>query len=156
MRSDETFLEKYIIPEKILDMIKRHIFNNKLYIKSNKINVRQNVLFIYDNSLSLLIIGNLNEKLLFIPKFKLKYSKLNYLESGKEFFKSNSFEEYLKSKECKTGDKENEIFIYNNSEKIANLTILNNEFEENNEIFDIIQKNVKKCIYKWRFLDRKI
>ena len=97
IQSDETFLEKYIIPipEKILDMIK---FNNKLNINSNKINVRKNDLFIYDNSLSLLIIGNLNEKLLFIPKFKLKYSKLNCLYSDKEFFKSNSFEEYLKSR----------------------------------------------------------
>ena len=110
IKSDETFLEKYIIPEKILDMIKKDIFNNKLYIKPYKINVWQNDLFIYDNSLSLLIIGNLNEKLLFIPKFKLKYSKWNYLESGREFFKFNSFEEYVKLKECKTGDKENEIF----------------------------------------------
>ena len=121
IKSDETFSLKYIIPEKILDMIKKDIFNNKLYIKPYKINVRKNDLFINDNSLSLLIIGNLNEKLLFIPKFKLKYNKLNYLHSDKEFFKSNSFEEYLKSKECKTGDKENEIFIYNN-----NLILLKN------------------------------
>ena len=62
----------YIISEKIFEMIKKNVFNDKLSYKPNKIFSKKNNIFLVDNCK--LIIGNLNEELIFIPKYILNYN----------------------------------------------------------------------------------
>ena len=66
--------KNYIISQKIFEMIKKNVFNDKLSYKPNKIFSKKNNIFLVDNCK--LIIGNLNEELIFIPKYILNYNNL--------------------------------------------------------------------------------
>ena len=67
-----------IIPEKILKMIQKNIFNDKqLLIKNKKMFANKNDIFIQEDRM--LTIGNLNKEFVFIPKYMLNYQKVSNL-----------------------------------------------------------------------------
>ena len=114
----------YIVSSKIMDIIK-NIFNNKeIKIYRKNIFVENNLIFIsYKNKI---IIGKLNEKLLFITSYIFSYISKEVFELEKEYLFSYSFKQYINDLKCKLNNSEKQILIKKNK-KIGELIVLNNE-----------------------------
>ena len=138
--------KNYIISEKIIEMIKKNVFQNKnLPYQLSKIFSLKGNIFLVDNSK--LIIGNLNDEFLFIPKYILNYKYYIILENEKSYFNSCSIGEYIELSDCKEDIKEKQIMKNENSEEIGELIILNDESkleDKNNNKNQESNKNIKK------------
>jgi hypothetical protein len=131
----------YIIDSKIFDIILKifqkeetdSIKKKKIYAKNN------NVYIMY---LKKIIIGILNNELIFIPKYILSYDSTEIFESEKKILQSETIENYIKSLNC---DIDNfnlqELKQYN--KKLGQLMIRKDKYLENS-------KNLKRSISKFR------
>ena len=126
----------YLISEKIIEMIKKNVFQNKfLSIQLNKIYAINNNIFLFDNKK--LIIGNLFDEFLFKPKYILNYENSKTLESEKNLFISTSLEKYIEFRRCKINIiYEKQIMKNENCKDIGELIVLTNKslFDDKNKI----------------------
>ena len=121
----------FIFPLNLIEMIKKYIFKTKtILIKPKKIFSNDENIFLIDGYT--IIVGNLNDKLIFIPKYIFFYVNKKLLESEKSFFNSYSFIKYIKLRKCIENIYENQILKNENNEKIGELIILNDEIQSDN------------------------
>jgi hypothetical protein len=105
-------------------MLKRYVFKNKtILIKPKKIFAINKYIILIDGYT--ISIGNLNNKLIFIPKYIFFYKNKKILESEKLLFDSYSFAKYIKLRKCKENIYENQILRNEEDEQIGELIILN-------------------------------
>ena len=111
----EKFSNCYIIPSKIIELIKNNEFPNA-NIEHNLKNIyfKKNNIFLSSNKN--IIIGNLNEKL-FIPKYILSYYNQGIFESEINHLLNDSvlLENYLKSRSCNINNGKKQDLVFNNS-----------------------------------------
>ena len=86
----------YIVNSEIMNLIKSIFSYNKIYIKKKNIFIKNNNIYLLYNKN--IIIGDINEKLIFNPKYILAYKDSNFLNSAKPKIFSYKIEDYLNSK----------------------------------------------------------
>ena len=126
-KNNIVFYDKcFIFPINIIEMLKRYVFKNKtILIKPKKIFAINKYIILIDGYT--ISVGNLNNKLIFIPKYIFFYKNKKILESEKFLFDSYSFAKYIKLRKCKENIYENQILRNEEDEQIGELIILNEE-----------------------------
>ena len=141
-------------------------FNKKLSIKPKNIIIKNGIIYLFEGNY--ITIGNINEQLLFIPKYICFYSDLGTLEEEKKLLISNKIKEYIISRKCNINNHNNQTLIKGNNKIIGKLLILhndiqleeqnniniikynnsfiNNDFERENELLEIYNKKKEKEI----------
>ena len=119
----------YIINSQIMNIIKSIFNDNEINIKSKRIfYANNNIYLVYDKKV---IIGKLNEQLLFNPKYIIVYDSNEIFESEKKYLLAYTIKKYLYSLKCDLSN--------------SNLQILK---VKNNIICKCIVLNVTKSINK--------
>ena len=112
------------------------MFNNRRIIMNpKKIFSKNTNIFIIDKN-NKIIVGNLDNQLLFIPKYIFSYIYEFKLKSERNNFNNMSIEEYIESRNCKIDYYDIQTLVVNRS-KIGELKILNynsKKEDKNNEL----------------------
>jgi len=148
---EEKFKVKYykisfLIPSKIMNLIKNLFTNKEQLFQSSEIFSKNDDIYIIESNN--IYVGNLNDELLFIPKYIFSYNSIDLIGEEKEKLNSSFIEEYMKKNKCKKLFSESEQQLKNqNNETIGKLIILSNES---------IEHKTKKfhntnCIYQTKY-----
>ena len=125
----EFYTNCYIINSVIMNLIKSMFYYYKIDIKKKNIFIKNNTIYLlYEKNIA---IGDINEKLMFIPKYILAYKDTNLLNSAKPNIFSYKIDDYLKSKLKKNSN------YMNNSDEYGTFINLSN-----------IENNIALKIYK--------
>ena len=146
---EEKFKVKYykisfLIPSKIMNLIKNLFTNKEQLFKSTEIFSQNDDMYIIESNN--IYVGNLNDELLFIPKYIFSYNSIDLIGEEKEKLKSNSLEDYIEINKLNhlLSDREQQLKNQNN-EIIGKLIILNNEsIKDKTKIFDNIKYKDQK------------
>ena len=139
------FSNAFILPSKIYYIIKNLFAENRE--ESNikiKIIYKEGDLLIYFNNT--IEIGNLNEQLLFIPKYIFIFKNKNRLEIELGNIMNNSIDDYLKYRKCNVKSKEPHNLFNSSMENIGVFFLLINE-GKNQNINQIIYTKVNPLNY---------
>ena len=137
----EKFSNCYIIPSKIIELIKNNEFPNA-NIENNLKNIYYQNNNIFFTSNKNIIIGNLNEKL-FIPKYILSYYNQGIFESEKNYLLNDSvfLENYLKSRNCDINNGKKQDLVFNNF-SIGYIIFLNKNEKTFENYFSSYNENI--------------
>ena len=144
------FYNCYIINSEIMTMIKSIFFDKtKNIFKKRKIIFENEKLYlIYSTKIT---IGNLNEKLLFIPSYIFTYNSPEILESEKETLLSLHIKRYINSLFCELNNYGIQELKNEENMELGQLLILSNNNNPSSKKYKLISsksatKNFKNCI----------
>ena len=100
--------------------------------------IKNNNYFLIDNYNKDILIGNINNKLIFIPKYNLYYKTPEILNQEKEILLEKSIEEYIN---IRNYNENNMPLIKENKEMIGELTIVKDRKQTNNNNKVVINTN---------------
>ena len=144
----------YIIDSKILDIIL------KIYQKEEIESIKKKKIFIKNNNIYIMylkkiIIGILNNELIFIPKYILSYDTPDIFESEKKIILSETIEKYIKSVNCDIDNYNlQELKQYNN--KLGQLIIRKDKYLENPKKLKRSMSKNKKTEKSSSLIKRKV
>ena len=147
--------EGIIFPSKIMQLILQiheclpnNIFPKELYFMSN------NIIYIIKSNKNI-IIGNLNEKNIFIPKYVFIFKSIENLENEKNKIWTNSFSIKKYKQKSKPIDNNINFRIFKNeeNEEIYKLVILLNKDKKRAKTPNIEETNNKKRPFSKNYLD---
>ena len=143
----------YIIDSKIFDIILKIFQKEEIdSIKKKKIYAKNNNIYIM--YLKKIIIGILNNELIFIPKYIFSYDSLEIFESEKKIIQSETIENYIKSLNCDI-DNFNLQDLKQYNRKLGQLIIRKDKYLENfKKLKRSISKN-RKNEYSTSLIKRK-
>ena len=140
------FSNCYIINSEIMNIIKAIYEDNLTKIKKRKIKYENKTIYlIYSTKIT---IGNLNEDLLFIPKYIFEYNSPEIFESEKEGICYFPIKRYIKSFNCDLNNYEIQSLINEENIECGQLLILLNQKDIKKESFQITPKNLKLNLKK--------
>ena len=118
---EEKFKVKYykisfLIPSKIMNLIKNLFTNKEQLFKSTEIFSQNDDMYIIESNN--IYVGNLNDELLFIPKYIFSYNSIDLMGEEKTKLNSCSIEEYMKKNKCKKLFSESEQQLKNQNNEI--------------------------------------
>ena len=113
-----------VVNSQIMNKIKNIVAYQDIKIYRKNIFVQNNLIYIYYKNK--VIIGKLNEKLLFITSYIFSYISKEVFESEKEYLFSCSVEKYINYFNCELNNLEIQILM-NKKGKIGELIVLKNE-----------------------------
>ena len=114
----------YIINSKIMNIIKKYLFGDKEFnIKEKKIFYNFNYIFLsnINNKSMNIIVGYLNDELIFCNKYFLSYNSFELFLNEKEFILQNNFIDYIKSRKCQENNFNIQKIIIVKNNKIENI-----------------------------------
>ena len=115
------FSNCFIINSEIMYLIS-NIFNEEMDIKVKKISYKyDNIYIMY---LKKILVGNLNENLLFIPKYIISYNSSQIFDSQKQYIFSCPIDEYINSLNCNIYSSKLQILKDENDIELGKLIIL--------------------------------
>ena len=114
----------FIMPSKIMNLIKNLFTNKEQLFQSTEILFKKDYIYIIESNN--IYVGNLNDELLFIPKYIFSYNSIDLIEEEKAKLNLSSLEEYMKKNKCKIYLSEQQMKNQNN-ETIGKLIILSDE-----------------------------
>ena len=136
------FCEKYfIIHDKIIDMINEYDYiYPKILIKSKQLFIKEdNLYLIDDNSIN---IGNINNQLLFIPKYIIFFDNLRTLNEEREKLFKLSINDYIESRKCLENNDNIQTLIQENNEEIGKLIVLEAAHQKNFKTIKTSKNNI--------------
>lgn len=89
----------FLIPSKIMNLIKNLFTNKEQLFQSSEIFSKNDDIYIIESNN--IYVGNLNDELLFIPKYIFSYNSIDLIGEEKEKLNSSFIEEYMKKNKCK-------------------------------------------------------
>ena len=123
----------HLIPFNLMNLIKENTFNYKsISIKPNMVFAKDNNIYIIDSYK--IILGNINDELLFISKYIFSYNSKDILEKEKDVIYSTSIKEYIQQKYCNLNDSNTQKLKNSKSKELGVFIILNNNYVEINDI----------------------
>ena len=146
LESDELFnisFDKsgYIINLQIMNIIKSIFNGNEINIKSRKIFFSNNSIYlVYSKNV---IIGKLNETLLFIPKYIIEYDSNEILKSERNYLFKNTIKKYINELKCDINNPNLQI-LKDNKGNIGQLIVLNEAQSSNKSDNQMKNKKIQK------------
>ena len=148
------FKNCYIINFKIMDLIKNHLFQSKeIYLEPKQLFYQNNNIFLIDNKS--IIIGKINEELIFISEYILLYKSMEILKYELKHLLTKTIIDYIRYRKCVENNLNKQILRNKNNEDIGQLFILtykkkmaknysNENISKNNKGINLIPKqNIK-------------
>ena len=125
----------YIIHSKILNLIKKIGYENNIKINKKEIFKKGvNNYFLIDNNGKDILVGNINNDLIFITKYNLHYKTPEILNQEKTILLEKSIEEYISMRNCKDNIINKQQYLIKEAKgMIGDLTIFNIKHKNNNE-----------------------
>ena len=139
--------KSYLIPYELMDSIKQYAFKNSITNKPKEIfSSKENNIFIIDSFN--IILGNINENLIFFPEYIFSFDSKDILNEEKEIIYYTPILEYIQQKNCDQNDSSIQELLDNESSKQLGkfITLSNNSKIEKN-IFNS-EISINKRIYE--------